>query len=155
MNKLEHIAEVIRLYDEIDDLKRAKVGAELEGVEEPPVAQRGLSPMDLIAIAEGKKHLFKEYFDCWRYKSYGPKVYDVDGRMTEENIKTFDEYFDSIKPSAFDTDYMLTMFEEGDISFKEFKEYFKEDIRSIYEELVLERLERVAMKNEDVRATEE
>ena len=32
MNKLEHIAEVIRLYDEIDDLKRAKVGAEFANI---------------------------------------------------------------------------------------------------------------------------
>lgn len=144
------VAEVMHLCEENAYLK---MQLEMKG-EKPIEDVKVLTSMERFAIDAGRERLFEKYFNDWHFRNYGPKVYYEDQGMTQDNIKSFDEYMEDLTPKAFDSDVICELF-DTDVKFKDFKEFFRDKLYEKYEELVSDRLNKVARENENVRATEE
>lgn len=123
MDKMEMVAEIIRLYDENKQLRS------MAGVHHEPVVQ--MSALEKMAVELGRERMKELYVFGWHFEYYAPKVTKTDGE-----IMTFKEWYDSITPKAFEEDLMIEMFNAGKVTFDEFKFFLEEPLREFYDKEV-------------------
>lgn len=134
MNKTQVVAELIRVYDENEALKReveeAKRGHQ-------PIVGEPTSQFSVLDKLCKKKGCEEVFYPISYYPGYYPNVAvkadDDHEEAKMNNFITFDQWFAALSKRSLSNDED-SMF--NDLTFNEVKQYFKEQLKATYNALV-------------------
>jgi hypothetical protein len=127
MNKTQMMNEIIRVYDENEDLKRQL--QQLKDGKVPLADEGNRNPeIDDKIIAIGRERSFEEMIYSWNLPTV--KIKDGDGKM---NFLTFEQWLKVVDTDSLTSGYKYLL---NTITFNAIKDYFVSEFKEKYEALI-------------------
>lgn len=127
MNKTQMMNEIIRVYDENEDLKR-----QLQQLKDGkvPLADEGNRNHEIEEkiIAVGRKNSFGDMIYNWNLPTV--KIKDGDGKM---NFLTFEQWLKAVDADSLTSNYKYLL---NTITLNAIKDYFASEFKEKYEALI-------------------
>ncbi len=128
MNKTQMMNEIMRVYDENEDLKRQLQQAK-EGKVPLENAENRNAQMDDNIISIGRKMAYASIF----YKGWNLPSVKVRDDQNKMNFITFDQWEKSIDTSVINSSYQYLL---NTMTLNSIKDYFKAELKESYDKLV-------------------
>src|SRR5574344_1548658 len=140
MNKTQMMNEIMRVYDENDELKRQLQQAK-EGKVPLANSENRNAQMDDKIISIGRKMAYEDiFYNNWNLPSV--EVKDDDGKM---NFLTFDQWVKETDSDCIRSEYKYLL---DTMTLNSIKDYFKAELKESYDKLVTDAKGRILTESQ-------
>lgn len=140
MNKTQMMNEIMRVYDENDELKRQLQQAK-EGKIPLANPESRNAQMDDKIISIGRKMAYEQiFYNSWNLPSV--EVKDDGGKM---NFITFDQWVKGVDADCINSNYKYIL---DTMTLNSIKDYFKTELKESYDKLINEAKGRVLTESQ-------
>lgn len=140
MNKTQMMNEIMRVYDENDELKRQLQQAKEGKVPLANPENRNVQMDDKI-ISIGRKMAYGDIF----YKGWNLPSVEVRDDQNKMNFITFDQWEKSIDTSVINSSYQYLL---NTMTLNSIKDYFKAELKESYDKLVADAKGRILTESQ-------